>query len=1367
MTSATQSEDYMASRKVIPGGASRSGSSLLNRWHLVLMSLLLLALFAPLQAQTLNSVFPSTLIQTTEGSLSIYGANLRAPIDQTACGSPQASRVRVRFTTGGETVVSEAIIPLDDVVFGAVWAVPYTQQLTGQSGNYEVRVVYDNQPSPGVFQTCFTTNSVPLSVNFGILPQDLPLGFSDEAYGPVALQAGGGQGPITWSVLEGDLPQGLTLSTSGVISGTVTEPPGYYYFMVQALDSLGLLASRDFYITVAERIDIQPPTLPNAVIGQFYSQVISAPEAYEVYTEDALPPGLEILYDYNEESNDYVWKIEGTPNTVGTYPFLLIASALGEVQIPAYGERQYSITVESGIVVQTTSLPDATATVLYSTQLASNVPSGQANWQVSAGALPPGLTLNTGTGVISGAPLALGVYNFSVVVSTESQYGVLSSPPRALSITVGPFLLTVTTTALPSGTQNQAYAANLQFSGTTQPVTWSIVSGALPAGITLNTATGALSGIPTVIGTQNFSVRVQTSNGLAVSAPRALAISVGAPPVFVTTTVLPSGTQSQAYAATLQFSGTTGPVTWSIVSGTLPAGITLNTATGALSGIPTVIGTQNFSVRVQRSDGLAISEPRALAISVGAPPVFVTTAVLPSGTLSQAYAFNLQFSGTTEPVTWSIVSGTLPAGITLNTATGALSGIPTVLGTQNFSVRVQRSDGLATSEPRALAISVGPPPLLLAPESLSAGVVNSPYLVQLNPSGGVGNYVLAVASGNLPPGVTFDPGSRRLSGTPTQVGVFSFVVRLTSGGDLLEQGYTITIRPEPLRLLTEVLPDGYQGETYQVNLAAMGGVTPYAYSISAGTLPPGVALNPAGVIVGQPGGSGLFNLTVAVRDAEGETVSRPFALTIHPTLLLTGPSPLPLATQGESYAANLTSSGGRTPYSYSLAGGVLPQGITLTAAGAVTGTPSQSGEFVFTALVTDANGRTSQRAIELQVVGTLTLLPESLPEGTAFREYNLGLILQGGVGPYQWSHSGDLPPGILFENGVFRGAPTQIGTFPFEVTVRDSRERSLSRNYSITVAGGVLITTTALPPATAGDAYQATLAAEGGRAPYRWAVVGSLPEGLDLDPGLGLIAGSPGAGGTFNFTVRVEDQDGLSNTAALSIVVTMPPPPTLRITNLPVSSPPAQQPTFAVMLDEAYPLPLQGEVDLTFAPDRGPDDPAVQFANGSRRIPFTVPAGQRTANFTAPPALQTGTVAGLITLTSHYRAEGQDVTPTPPPTQTLRILPAAPVLTRLDLVRTATGFELVVFGYSTPREITRATVRLSPSFDGALAASEFTIDLNSIFTTWYNSTTSVPFGSQFRLSLPFNLTGNATDIGSAAVTLTNSLGTSNTLTTNF
>jgi large repetitive protein len=441
--------------------------------------------------------------------------------------------------------------------------------------------------------------------------------------------------------------------------------------------------------------------------------------------------------------------------------------------------------------------------------------------------------------------------------------------------------------------------------------------------------------------------------------------------------------------------------------------------------------------------------------------------------------------------------------------------------------------------------------------------------------------------------------------------------------------------------------------------------------------------------------------------------------------------------------------------------------MTLSSTGAVSGTPTSPGLFVFTAQVTDANSRTAQRAIELNVIGALRLSPESLPEATRLLEYNTRLTVQGGLGPYQWSIQGDLPPGLVFEDGLFRGAPTAIGSFPLTVTVRDSRQRSLTRPYTLVVAPGVTILTTSLPAATATEDYQTTLAAEGGRPPYRWLISSALPEGLSLNPATGQISGRPANAGSFSLNVRVEDQNNLFDTATLALTVNAPTPPPLRITDLPAASPPAQQPTFAVVLDQPYPLPLQGEVELTFEPTRGPDDPAVQFANGSRRLPFTVPAGQMRANFVSPAALQTGTVAGLVTLTSRYSVSGVDVTPTPAPRQTLRIDPAAPVLTRLDLTRSANSFQLVVFGFSTPRDITRATVRLTAAPGATLTSSELTIDLNSLFTTWYNSSTSFPFGSQFRLTLPFTLTGSAADISSVSVTLTNSVGTSNSLSSNF
>ncbi|MBE7541418.1 MAG: Ig domain-containing protein [Bryobacteraceae bacterium] len=1122
---------------------------------------------------------------------------------------------------------------------------------------------------------------------------------------------------------------------------------------------LGLLLC--LLLPAAAQVNIVPYSYSDGFVGTPYTgttptaQGGTPPYTWSINpTPGPLPPGLSI--------NPSTGVVSGTPTQEVDAMFVIVATDAQGLS----GTYLTGIRIILAPTIQPPTIPAATQGQSYQ-QVFYVLGGVQPSFMSVTGGPIPGMTFTPGsdpqlgeTLTLTGTPTTAGSYPFTI--NGVDDLGLQSTRNYTLVVN-SPFQISPTT--FPNGTVGTVYSQQLSVN-TADPVTWQLTGGSLPAGLVLSASNGTISGTPTQAGTSNFTVRANISTGFAVIPVDSslLSITITNAPLVLQTSSLPDGFVGTAYQQSLTATGGQTPYTYSLFSGNLPAGLTLTSA-GTITGTPTAEGTASFVARVTDSD--SATNQRALTLRI-LPVLSVTTAVLESATVNQPYSAQLEHSGTSQAVVWQLVSGSLPPGMTLNTATGMISGTSAQIGNYTFGVQVAVPALQVTSPTRALTISVVLPPLTLNPETLPAGMVGEVYSAAFAPSGGSGTYQLGVLSGTLPPGMQFDAASRMIMGTPTEVGIYTFVMRLTSGAELLEQQFKIEVLPASLRILTASLQDGYRGESYQQSLAADGGVAPYSFRVSAGTLPPAVALNPEGLIVGQPGGSGIFSLTVTVEDAQGVSATKAYTLTVYEPVLLTGPSPLTAATQGEGYSASLVTTGGKAPYSYSRTGGALPAGLTLTAAGTVTGTPEASGVFVFTALVTDANGRTSQRAIELPVVGVMTLEPETLPEGRLLREYNLALIQQGGIGPYRWMVAGDLPPGVLFEGGVFRGAPTSTGTWRFTVSVLDARDRSVSREYSITVTGGVVITTTTLPPAVAGEAYQATLEAGGGRQPYRWAVVGLLPAGLDLDPGLGLIAGSPTAGGTFSFTVRVEDQDGLSDTAALSIVVTMPPPPTLRITNLPSTAPPAQQPAFAVVLDQAYPLPLEGEVDLMFAPDRGPDDPAVQFANGSRRLPFTVPAGQMTANFAAaPPALQTGTVAGLITLVSQYRADGTDVTPTPPPTQTLRINPAAPVLTRLDLVRTATGFELVVFGYSTPRDILRANVRLTPAAGGSLTASEFTIDLNTVFTTWYNSSGSVPFGSQFRLSLPFSLTGNASDIGSASVTLTNSVGTSNTLTTNF
>src|SRR6185312_2530436 len=169
----------------------------------------------------------------------------------------------------------------------------------------------------------------------------------------------------------------------------------------------------------------------------------------------------------------------------------------------------------------------------------------------------------------------------------------------ALSITINPPNLTITTTALQAGTVNAAYSQALAASGGTPPYSWALASGSsLPAGLNLSAA-GTISGTPTAAGTTNFTVRVTDSASGAATA--ALSITVNPPALTVTTSSLPGGVLNAAYSQSLAASGGTPPYSWALASGSsLPDGLNLSAA-GTLSGTPSAAGTTNFTVRVTDS----------------------------------------------------------------------------------------------------------------------------------------------------------------------------------------------------------------------------------------------------------------------------------------------------------------------------------------------------------------------------------------------------------------------------------------------------------------------------------------------------------------------------------------------------------------------------------------------------------------------------------------------------------------------------------------------------------------------------------------------------------------------------------------------
>ena len=174
----------------------------------------------------------------------------------------------------------------------------------------------------------------------------------------------------------------------------------------------------------------------------------------------------------------------------------------------------------------------------------------------------------------------------------------------------------------------------------------------------------------------------------------------------ITTTSLPSGTIGIAYSQTLQAVGGTTPYTWSLSSGTLPASLSLNASTGAITGTPATAGTSNFTVMVTDSATNTATKPLSITITA-APTLTITTTSLSGGTVDTAYSQTLQAVGGTTPYTWSLSSGTLPAGLSLNASTGAITGTPTTAGTSNFTVMVTDNDTNTATKPLSITIGSG------------------------------------------------------------------------------------------------------------------------------------------------------------------------------------------------------------------------------------------------------------------------------------------------------------------------------------------------------------------------------------------------------------------------------------------------------------------------------------------------------------------------------------------------------------------------------------------------------------------------------------------------------------------------------------
>ncbi len=269
-----------------------------------------------------------------------------------------------------------------------------------------------------------------------------------------------------------------------------------------------------------------------------------------------------------------------------------------------------------------TTLPQGVQGVAYSAMVAASGGQAPYTYSVSAGALPTGLSLDAGSGGITGTPTALG--NASFTITAVDANGCERS--RAYTLVISAAMcppITLAPPSLPGATVGSPYSQFIAAAGGSAPYTYSITAGALPPGLQLGSASGELSGTLTTIGSFDFTVTATDANFCVASQGYGLVVG-GAlcPDISLAPTTLPQMLLGAPFSQLLVASGGTPPYTYAVSAGALPPGLQLDTQTGLLSGTPSSLGDYNF--RITAIDSLGCRVDRAYASRVAlTPPAFI------------------------------------------------------------------------------------------------------------------------------------------------------------------------------------------------------------------------------------------------------------------------------------------------------------------------------------------------------------------------------------------------------------------------------------------------------------------------------------------------------------------------------------------------------------------------------------------------------------------------------------------------------------------------------------------------------------------------------------------------------------------------
>jgi len=1059
-----------------------------------------------IQSWTTN---PLTSLSLSEIQREFDGVNPISMSEYRATSSGYVSIGRTGYPFGEEVEIPGLGVSISISNFYGASSVPYAI--------YPQKVSFNEGETMTFTITAPVTNGTKLywtfddtTVNILVSPTVFDAGYKDVAY-QTQLSATGGVGNYTYRIGRGSLPSGLTLfSGNGLISGTPTVVESKT-FLVNTSDTE--FNSNAFLYTI--RIDevlisITPTSFTpvNKNVPFTYSVNVSGGATPYIITLDSgsLPQGVSLT-----PMTDTRADLGGIASIPGTYNFVIKAVD----QNGASKTRSYAFAVnEVGISINPTSLSPAVVNTPYSQIAYATGGTSPYTYTLNLGStLPAGLTLSGNTGLISGSPTMPGVSSFTIrATDFNTNYGT-----RAYTLTVGASSVVVLPGAIPNVYKNVPFNINITGAGGSSPYAYSIIYGSLPTGLTFFNANGYVTGTPTVTGTYVFEIK--TIDAVTNFATRRYTVMCVQVVLIFDPPFLPRAKTNVNYTQPLIVSGGQSPYSFAVTSGALPSGVSLSSS-GIIVGVPSAPVTVNsFTVTVTDYNGN--TGTKVYALLVDPVEIIVLPAILNDGLTSIPYSMSLASSGGTAPYTYTLVSGTLPPGITLSSA-GVLSGTPTVVDLYNFTIR--SSDINTNSIQKAYSLAILTNQWSLSLIGYSEGAVSgSPITVT---EGSALTYIINWPT-NIPeaaqsqlrivgPKLT-DASDVDLETIDVYTGVYNYDVGFSNEYNITGAALNLAksigssfylsnnsfFTSDGIRYGLYRKPDA-NGLRYWVkyaqdnNLAVsdQAFIDAFFLKASLGTGAPGTIQdgtrclnNTKSLSVGYYEGTDFFDRPNTIgragiasihivadqllEGAESFNVKLFYNSAVVSTwggvnVTDTSTPPPPsiilsnIATTGERgvlYDSTISATGGASPYTLTFTGGVIPNGLTLGPTGNLFGRPSSTGTFSFTIQAIDSENYSVSRTYSISISGkTLILTPSSLPDfylvGPSLSPYyNSQLSTTGGIGNYTYQVvAGTLPYNLtLSELGLItpNANPGVAATYTFTIRSSDSYGNSIDKQYSI------------------------------------------------------------------------------------------------------------------------------------------------------------------------------------------------------------------------------------------------------------------------------------------------------------------------------